>query len=263
VSFRYLIASAALVLSGPALAQLPAPLEQALSVIPDELAPQGIVMRMTLSGESVRIAVSYEGEDGPNYRLIEPSSEAMLSEVQAEMWAGFNQDDEEEAAEPAEDADADADNETTASLSVGDYDPDALRASIGDAVTLLSEEGGRLIYEFDPQNLPGQSGAPDAMIEHLRGEVEVDPALGQLSAIRYELVDSFKPNLAARIERFEMEQRFVNEPALNGPRSAGVSMTMAGSAMFQRFSQTMRFDIEEMRFDDASVEALEAAAESP
>lgn len=259
--FRYLIASAALVLSGPAVAQLPAPLEQALSATAEDIAPEALVMRMTLSGESVRIAVNYAGEDGRSYRLIEPSSEAMLSEAQAEMWAGFNQDESEDAAEPAEDADGE--NETTASVSFGDYDPVALRASIGDTATLLGEEGGRLIYEFAPQSLPGQSGAPDAMIEHLRGEVEVDPALGQLAAIRYELVDSFKPNLAARIERFEMEQRFVNEAVLNGPRMAGVSMTMAGSALFQRFSQTMRFDIEEMRFGEASVDALEAAAESP
>lgn len=261
MSFRYLIACAALVLSGPALAQLPAPLEQALSATSDDIASEGLVLRMTLSGESVRIAVSYAHEDGPTYRLIEPASEAMLSETQAEMWAGFNQDEGDETPEASEDADAA--NETRASLSVGDYDPEALRAAIGDTATLLSEEGGRLIYEFAPQNLPGQSGAPDAMIEHLRGEVEVDPALGQLAAIRFVLVDSFKPNLAARIERFEMEQRFVNEPAINGPRMAGVSMTMAGSALFQPFSQTMRFEIEEMRFGEGSVDALEAAAESP
>jgi len=245
VFFRCLVASAALVFSGPALAQLPAPLEQALSVTNDDIAPEALVMRMTLSGESVRIAVSFDDGEEPSYRLIEPASEALLSDTQAEMWAGFNQDEEEEAAS------AQADDDGSTNVAFGDYDPGELRAAIGGAATLVREEGGRLIYAFTPLSLPGQSDTPEAMIEHLRGEAEVDPALGQLASIRFVLADSFKPNLAARLERFELEQRFVNEPALNGPRMAGVSMSMAGSAMFQRFEQTMRLDIEEARFPQA------------
>ncbi len=263
---RCLAASAALVFSAPTLAQLPAPLEQALSATPQSATPEALVLRMTLSGETVRIAVSFE-EDAPAYRLIEPSSEALLSDAQAEMWAGFSdEEDEAEAQETADDADtepAEGDEGGSYSVGFGDYDPEELRAAIGETATLLREDGGRLVYEFTPRTLPGQGDTPDAMMEHLRGEVEVDPALGQLAEIRFLLTESFKPNVAARINEFRLEQRFVNEPALNGPRMAGVSMNMAGSAMFQPFEQTMRFDIEEMRFEEASADSLEAAAESP
>lgn len=242
--FRCLIASAAFAFSSPALAQLPGPLEQALSATSGDVSPEALVLRMTLSGQSVRIAVSFDGEEGPSYRLIEPASEALLSDTQAEMWAGFSEDEAQED-EPSQ---AEAEDGGSTSVAFGDYDPEALRAAIGGAATLAREEDGRLIYAFTPVNLPGQSDTPEDMIEHLRGEVEVDPALGQLASIRFTLAESFKPNLAARVERFELEQRFVNEPALNGPRMAGVSMSMAGSAMFQRFEQTMRFDIEEARY---------------
>jgi hypothetical protein len=230
------------------LAQLPEPLERALSATPNDASPEALVLRMTLSGQSVRIAVSFE-EEGPSYRLIEPASEALLSDAQADMWAGFSADEDEADESDTAEADAsDGDEEGSHSIGFGDYDPDELRAAIGETATLLREQDGRLIYEFTPQTLPGQSDTPDAMIENLRGEVEVDAALGQLAAIRFVLADSFKPNMAARVTEFQLEQRFVNEPALEGPRMAGVSMTMAGSSLFQPFSQTMRFDIEEARF---------------
>jgi hypothetical protein len=249
VLFRSVFAAAALSLSAPALAQLPEPLEQALSAVPNDASPEALVLRMTLSGQSVRIAVSF-AEDGPRYRLIEPASEALLSDAQADMWAGFsgNEDEAAQASETAEAETANSEDDGSHSIGFGDYDPEELRTAIGETATLLREEEGRLIYEFTPQTLPGQSDTPDAMIENLRGEVEVDPALGQLAAIRFVLAESFKPNMAARVNEFRLEQRFVNEPALEGPRMAGVSMTMAGSSLFQPFAQTMRLDIEEARF---------------
>ena len=258
--FRFLITFCALMTAAPALAQLPEPLEVALSAVPEDRAPDGVVLRMSLGAESIRLAIDYREGEEVGYRLLEPASEEMLTEVQADMWAGFNSEDEDAASESEA---VEADGDATSSFSMGDYDPQELRATIGERASFAREENGRLIYEFEPLSLLMQGDVPGPLLEHLRAEVEVDPELGQLTAIRFTLIESFKPNLAARMDEFSLEQRFVHEPALHGPRTAGVSMSMAGSALFQPFSQTMRFDIEEVRFSEAEDAALETAAESP
>lgn len=264
--FRVFLAIACLTFTAPAWAQLPQPLEQALDAKPNDRQPTGIVLRMALGSDVVRVAVSFDEEDGPAYRLLEPADEAQLSDTQAEMWAGFNTDEGAAEAE-AEDASADAaasNEDGSAQVAFGDYDPEAIRASIGDDVRLVREEAGQLVYEFAPLSLPSQGDSPpEGLMAHMRGQAIVDTQTNQLALVRYTLAESFKPNLAARIERFDLEQRFVFQEELDGPRVAGVSMTMAGSAMFQRFSQTMQFDIEEMRFSPSEAPTLEAGPESP
>ena len=245
--FRALIAVSTLVFAAPAFAQLPQPLEDALRVEPQSLQPEAYVLRMSLGEDTVRIAITVDEENGSSHRLIEPSSEDDLTARQREIWAGFNNDDE------AEDDEAEpADGETqTASVGIGDYDADAIRAAIGESATLLSSENGQLVYGFTPVNMPGQTGTPDNMLERLRGEAIVDAASGHLTGLRFTLTEGFKPSIAARIESFELEQSFVYEPALNGPRTAGVRMSMSGSSLFQSFEQTMRFEIEDIRYPAA------------
>jgi len=260
VLFRSLFTLFALAFASPAFAELPEPLAAALSANPNGRAPDGIVLRMSLGPESIRVAVGFEGGETPTYRLLEPNSEAQLSETQAEMWAGF--DSGEETAPDADGAEPGPDGETQ--IAFGDYDPETIRESIGGSAVFDREENGQLVYAFTPLSLPSQGdSAPQGLLDHMRGEVFVDAGTNQLSVLRYSLAESFKPNLAARIETFDLEQRFVFEPALDGPRVAGVSMSMSGSALFQPFSQTMRFDIEEVRFGEAADAALETAAESP
>ncbi len=251
--FRALATASTFILTAPALAQLPAPLERALAVEPEPVAPEALVMRMGLGAESIRVAVSFEDE-AVSYRLIEPASEEMLSEAQAEMWAGFNRDDDEAGSRDdgaPEEQSQDEDEGRSASLAFGSYDPAALREAIGDTADLIGEDEGRLIYEFSPQTVPGQEGAPDEMIENLRGEAVVDASRNELVAVRFVLDGSFKPHMAARINAFELEQRFVHEAVLGGPRTAGFSMRMAGSSLFQPFSQSMQFDFEDVRYPQA------------
>ncbi len=255
---RALLPAVGLCLSSQAIAQIPEPLDAALSIAPTEANPEAIVFRMSLGDESIRVAVDFEGEGSPVYRLIEPTSEDLLTEQQAEMWAGFDgKDDEESQAssdsaeeEQGEDSSGDEEGERY-SVGFGRYDPVALREVIGDAVVLADESDGRLTYEFAPTALPGQGETPDDLMEHLRGEVIVDTDVGQLSAIRFMLTEAFKPNVAARVNSFLLEHRFVHEPATDSPRIDGVTMSMEGSAMFQSFSQSLRFDIEDIRFPQA------------
>lgn len=245
----------AISLTAAASAQLPAPLEQALSRIPPDTAPERIALRMTVNDQSILVEIRPDGVGPSSYTLLLPEDEAALTEEQAEMWAGF-QEDEDEA------PDAEGQN-----YSVGTLDTDAMRDAIGGAATLLRDEAGTLVYGFAPQSLPGQGdddGAPQALLSALTGEVDVDAERGYVSAMRFTLTAPFKPNLAARIHAFSLEQRYVHEPAIGGPRFAGMTMNMAGSAVFQPFNQTMAVDLVSVRYGaDGGAGALEAEAESP
>ena len=236
-------------------AQLPTPLERALSQTPPEAAPERIALRMTVNDQSILVEIRPDGDGPSSYTLLLPEDEAALTEEQAEMWAGF-QEDEDEAPE--------ADGE---SYSVGTLDTGAMRDAIGGAATLLRDEAGTLVYGFAPQSLIGQGeddGALQGLLDALTGEVEVDADHGHVSAIRFTLTAPFKPNFAARIHAFSLEQRYVHEPAIGGPRFAGMTMNMAGSAVFQPFDQTMAIDLVSVRYGASDgADALEAEAESP
>lgn len=255
---RLILAAACLLVAPAAFAQLPEPLEQALSAAPGEtITAERIALRMTVNGESILVEIRPGGGGRDTvYTLLQPASEDALSEQQAEMWAGFNGSDDEEEDAP--------DSDPGESYSVGQFDAEALREAIGASATLLREENGRLVYGFTPQSLPGQGGEDDersGLLDNLAGEIEVDAERGQIAEVRFALTESFKPNMAARINDFLLEQRFVHEPAIDGPRFAGMTMSMAGSAVFQSFSQTMEIDLVSVRY--ASAGPLEAGAESP
>ncbi len=235
-------------------AQLPGPLERALSQTPPEAAPERIALRMTVNDQSILVEIRPDGDGPSSYTLLLPEDEAALTEEQAEMWAGF-QDDED-----APDADGER-------YSVGTLDTGAMRDAIGGAATLLRDEAGTLVYGFAPQSLLGQGeddGALQGLLDALTGEVEVAADHGHVSAMRFMLTAPFKPNFAARIHAFSLEQRYVHEPAIGGPRFAGMTMNMAGSAVFQPFDQTMAIDLVSVRYGASDgADALEAEAESP
>ena len=238
-------------------AQLPAALDEALSRAPaDAPTPQRVALRMRVDGQSILVEIrpGAEGEDAA-YTLLQPGSPDQLSDAQAEMWAGFDEDPDDDAAPTG------APSQTYA---VGGFDADGLRAAIGAQADLVREEAGRLIYAFAPQSLPGQGGEDggrEALLDNLAGEIEVDAERGQVTRVSFDLIESFKPHLAARITEFGLAQRFVHEPAIDGPRFSGLTLTMAGSAVFQPFSQTLEIELVSVRYPGAG--ALEAGAESP
>lgn len=249
---------AALSFSAAASAQLPEPLGAALSNRPEDITPERVALRMTVNRQSILVEIRPdETEDSQRYTLLQPASADNLTEEQVEMWAGFGGG----ASAEAEDSPDSAPGE---SYSVGAFDADSLRRAIGGSAQLEREAGPLLIYSFQPQSLPGQGGQAgerQALLDNLAGEIEIDAERNQVAAVRFALTDSFKPHLAARLREFTLEQRFVHEPVLGGPRFSGLTMSMAGSAVFQPFSQTMEIELVSVRYPGAV--ALEAGAESP
>lgn len=239
-----------------AAAELPAPLERALAVEPGAgPAPERIALRMSVNDQSILVAL-HPGMDGPGAAtLLQPPSEAALSEEQAEMWAGFQSDD---------DAAPDGEGE---SYSISSFDSAALREAVGSSAHLIGEEEGRRLYSFTPQTLVGQNVDEDGLqglLDALTGEIELDAEHGHVAAVRFSLTAPFKPNFAARIREFTLEQRYVHEPALNGPRFAGMTMNLAGSAVFQPFNQTLSVDLVSVRYGrEDGAAPLETPAESP
>ncbi|MGY6627583.1 MAG: hypothetical protein ACXIVL_03640 [Oceanicaulis sp.] len=247
----------ALCASAAAQAQLPPPLEAALSATLSERAPARMAMRWTVEGESVTYEVLPAEGGPPAYRLLEPE-EAALSERQREIWTSVTRerssDDEGEADAPR------------ARVTVGTVDYSGLRASIGEQATLdRTLPDGELVYSFAPRAVPGGNDTPDAMLRALRGEVIIDPRRGELKGFHLFAPDSFKPSIAARIERFSLRQDFVHDAVLGGPRFAALEMDMAGSAAFQRFDRNLIIEIISVEWRDGedAAETLGPAADSP
>lgn len=248
---------AALCASAAAHAQLPPPLETALSATLTERAPARMAMRWTVEGESVTYEMRPAEGGPPAYRLLEPD-EAALTERQREIWTSVTRerrsDGEGEAGAPR------------ARVTVGNVDYSGLRAAIGERATLdRTLADGALVYSFAPRAVPGGNETPEAMLRALRGEVIVDPRRGELRGFRLFAPDSFKPSVAARIERFSLRQDYVHDAVLGGPRFAALEMDMAGSAAFQRFDRNLIIELISVDWRDGedAAETLGPAADSP
>lgn len=251
-------ALSAAILTPSALAQLPAPLEAALSFRPQEAQPRGLDFRLEEGGEGVTVRVDLAGE-APAYTLLQPA-EAELSEAEQEMWAEF--------LDPEDDMFARQDRD---GASPGFLGPVSLRAVIGDSAALQREEDGLNVYRFAPQamigalNADGEESGMDAMLEHMTGEIAVDAGLNEIAWIHLFAPESFKPNMAARISTLSIRQDFVQEPAYAAPRMERLEMAIVGSAAFQQFEQTLVMEISNLVFatDDAQAGDLGEAIESP
>lgn len=246
-------------LSAAAHAQLPPPLEAALSTPLTERTPLRMAMRWTTEGESVTFEMRPSGDGPPAYRLLEPD-EAALSERQREVWTSVTRE------RTPDDGDDEGSSRPGAGVNVGSVDFSGLRAAIGGSATLEQTlPDGALVYSFAPRALPGGNETPEAMLEALRGEVIVDPRRGELRRFRLFAADSFKPNLAARIEHFSLRQDYVHDATLDGPRFAAFEMSMAGSAAFQRFERTLLIELLSVDWHDgeAAAETLGGDADSP
>jgi len=246
------------VLAGPAAAQLPPPLDAALSAQARDVRPSSLHFQLETDGEGVTVRVDLAGED-VSYTLLEPL-ESDLTEAEREMWDGFLDPEDDAFREPSGDEEA--------SRSVEFLGPLNLRDVVGSQAALAREANGLLIYSFTPLGFPGAQGEDRslmAMVEHLQGEIAVDPARGEPAWLRLYSADSFKPHMAVRINAFSMRQTFTHEAAVGGPRLARVEMTVNGSAAFQAFDQSMQMAVSNMVFDGGTEQPgdLGEGAESP
>ncbi|MEQ8432796.1 MAG: hypothetical protein RIA71_01025 [Oceanicaulis sp.] len=250
--------AAVFIASGASFAQLPAPLEAALSVEARDLRPSSLDFQLETDGEGVTVRVDLAGGD-PRYTLLSPP-ESNLTDAEREMWEGF--------LDPEDDVFRQQDDEDGEGRSVEFLGPLSLRGVVGGEASLAREADGLLIYSFTPLGFPGAQGEDEsmaAMIEHLHGEIAVDPARGEAAWLHLFSTDSFKPHMAVRINDFSMRHIFTHEAALGGPRLARMEMALDGSAAFQRFEQSMVMAVSNMVFDAAPAQPgdLGDGAESP
>ena len=176
--------SAAFIASGSGYAQLPAPLEAALSVEARDLRPSSFEFQLETDGEGVTVRVDLAGGDA-RYTLLAPS-ESDLTDSEREMWEGFM--------DPEDDAFREEDDEDGERRSVEFLGPLSLREVVGSDASLAREADGLLIYSFTPLGFPGSQGEDEsmaAMIEHLHGEIAVDPARGEPAWLHLLSTDSF------------------------------------------------------------------------
>ncbi|MGX6647929.1 hypothetical protein ACWCOP_08300 [Maricaulaceae bacterium MS644] len=248
----------AFIVSGSSFAQLPAPLEAALSVEARDLRPSSLDFQLETDGEGVTVRVDLADGDA-RYTLLAPS-ESDLTDAEREMWEGF--------LDPEDDAFREPDDDDGERRSVEFLGPLSLRGVVGSEASLAREADGLLIYSFTPLGFPGAQGEDEsmaAMIEHLRGEIAVDPERGEPAWLHLFSTGSFKPHMVVRINDFSMRQIFTHEAALGGPRLARMEMALNGSAAFQRFEQSMVVAVSNMVFDPAPGQPgdLGEGAESP
>lgn len=229
-----MLGACAALCSSAALAQLPEPLERALSVTLNAPVAQRVDVMVGDNDGQITVRIE-ESEDGQSrYTLLSPSEEG-LNESEREMWQEmFNT----EEGEREEDEDG---------FSAEDFDAEELRRIIGPEVSLLREEEGRLVYGFVPQAFPDDEDEPDGaalrMLEAMSGEVSVSTQTGHVEGFQLSLRESVKPNFAARIEDFRFVQTYIYDEAVNGPRLESLRFNIAGSAAFQSFEESMRVDI--------------------
>ena len=229
-----MLGACAALFSATAFAQLPEPLEQALSAPVNDREAARIDMRIGVNNDRIMVRMVESETGDSDYTLLAPPEDT-LNEAQRELWDDLLDDDEDE----------NADEE--GGFSAEDFDPEELRRIMGEDVSLLREEDGRLIYGFVPLAMPDSEGEPDRteqrMLEAMQGEVHVNAANGHVQAFHLRLQESVKPNFAARIDGFQFLQDYVFDEAVNGPRLASLHFNIAGSAAFQSFDENMTIEI--------------------
>ena len=260
-------AGALALLAASAYADLPEGLAAALEREAVERDVETVRLRVGSPAASIIIELapgaSQESERVPA-RLLEPASEDALSEDQAELWRSWNPANRQD--EEVDDAEEEREGRVGSRFGFGGYDRDAVAEAIGLEAIFDREEGGYRIYRFQPTTVLGMSseGAMGGAAERMRGEAAVHPNHGHIAWIRYELLESFKPNAAARVREMEVTTRFVHDEALDGPRMSATEFRIKASAMFMTVDEAFAIEVLQVDYAPEDVSGgFDERAESP
>ncbi len=110
------------------------------------------------------------------------------------------------------------------------------------SVSVISETAEAYRYSFAPQMDEGDAAA---FADYVQGEVIVRADQPEIQQIRIFATESFKPNVAIRVNEFEMIQEFETLEGMDAPVMTGMRQSLSGSMAFQRFEQSV-----EIRFED-------------
>ncbi|MBR9826234.1 MAG: hypothetical protein GYB36_10600 [Alphaproteobacteria bacterium] len=221
---RVFLASACLAFGPAAFAvELPEVIEQIVSTGPQSDAREHWRFRITVEMDDSVFVGRFDGSspEGEQWELVSPSLDQM-SEDQSEIWS--------ELIEPVS-------GEDEGGLFLMRSDLDYTPGSFN----LIEESASQARFSFTPEL--GEDEA--AFAEFVTGEMIVDTQAENLEQVRIFAVESFKPNVAIRINEFEVIQEFDRIEGLPAPVMTRMSQSVTGSMAFRQFSQQV-----DIRFDE-------------
>lgn len=210
--------------AGMASAQaLPEPLAQALNAAAVEDARENWRFSMTVTTPDGEMQGRFDGSAAEDQRwvLVSPAEDELEGTL-AEIWA-----DVQEPGDP--------DDPGGLLFQIDDFD------YVPGSIAPVSEDASGLRYAFAPQLEEGE----EAMADFVTGEVTLRADMPQIQQIRVFATESFKPNVAVRVNEFELLQEFEPVAGFDAPVMTRMVQSVSGSAAFQSFEQNV-----EIRFDE-------------
>ena len=114
-------------------------------------------------------------------------------------------------------------------------------------VDLHLQDADDVTYRFQPQ-FDAEDEEEAAFAEYLRGEITVGRREPGVRHLRLYAPQSFKPNFAIRVNRFELEQEFAEMADLPAPVLVRIRQNIEGSAAFQTFQEGFEIGFSEIEY---------------
>lgn len=185
---------------------------------------------LTFTGAEGELVARFDGTraEAERWQLVSPV-EAELTEDQRAVWDEIVTRDEED------------DEEGGLFFSREDalYQPGTLNLHLQDADDVT--------YRFQPV-LDADDPEDAAFAEYLTGEITVGRHEPGVRHVRLWAPDSFKPNFAVRVSRFEIVQEFADLDGLPAPVMVRMRQDIAGNAAFQSFEESFEIGFSEIEY---------------
>ena len=235
---KYLAAAAGALLcvATPILADdavaLPAPLEAALERSVAEGSDADWRFLLTYTDSESRVVARFDGSRPIEQRWTPVSpAEAEMSEAERAIWDEITGEGDNDG----EDGDGGLFFDAQDALFI----PGTLVAA--------GERDGIVAYNFRPHFDPDDAEEA-AFAAHLHGEIAIAGAPAGVRRVRLWVSESFKPNVAVRINEFELEQEFSEIDDLPAPVMTRMTQRLSGSAAFQRFEESFELEFSQIEY---------------
>ncbi|MEP3071999.1 hypothetical protein [Maricaulis sp.] len=185
---------------------------------------------LTFTGSAGEIAARFDGAqpEADRWTLVSPP-EADLTEEQQAIWDDVITSDDDEEDEGGLFFDGE----------------DAL--FLPGTLNLHLQDADDVTYRFQPQ-FDAEDEEEAAFAEYLRGEITVGRREPGVRHLRLYAPESFKPNFAIRVNRFELEQEFAEMADLPAPVLVRITQNIEGSAAFQTFPEGFEIGFSEIEY---------------
>lgn len=186
---------------------------------------------LTFTGSAGEIVGRFDGAqpEAERWTLVSPS-EAELTDAQRTIWDDvITSDDDEE--------------EDGGGLFFDGEDALFLPGTM----TLHLQDADDVTYRFQPQ-IDADNEEDAAFAEYLRGEITVGRYETGVRHLRLFAPESFKPNFAIRVNRFELVQEFVEMVDLPAPVLVRITQNIEGRAAFQSFEEFFEIGFSEIEY---------------